>query len=321
MTSDRPSSKDLGQHADALILPGLDGTNPLGFLAALGLLALVNDSKSAARPRMGWTTTGGTWVPFVLWSSGSKLGEGELLSALTDRLATTISDHPCSVLRQLSAVAEDTAQRRQLFERVANSGDLAAMEWLAALASDMADPGLINQLQTTRRDYFYRNLDSVIGRTKIEHLRRAIFRPWDYADALDNQSLHLDPSEDRRHAYQWNKPAADPNRALRGGMLGANRLALEAISLFSSFPEGNTLRTVGFTGTRSTNTRWTWPIWTPGLSLQVVRSLIAAEVFQKESFDSSDIAALRTQGVVAVYRTNRILVEKTPNFTPARRMA
>jgi hypothetical protein len=104
-------------------------------------------------------------------------------------------------------------------------------------------------------------------------------------------------------------------------MLGANRLALEAISLFSSFPEGNSLRTVGFTGTRSTNTRWTWPIWAPGLSLPVVRSLIAAEIFQKESFDSSDIAALRAQGVVAVYRTNRILVEKTPNFTPARRMA
>jgi CRISPR-associated endonuclease/helicase Cas3 len=321
MTSDRQSSKDPGQHPDALVLPGPDGTNPLGFLAALGLLAIVNDSNSAVRPRMGWTTAGGTWVPFLLWPSGSKLGEGELLSTLTDRLATTISDHPCSVLRQLRAMAGDAQQRRQLFERIANSGDLAAMEWLAALASDMAAPDSINQLQTPRRDYFYRNLESVIGRTKVEHLRRALFRPWDYADALDNQSLRLDPSEDRRHAYQWNQPAGDPNRALRGGMLGANRLALEAISLFPSFPEGNSLRTVGFTGTRSTNTRWTWPIWDPGLSLPVVRSLIAAEVLQKESFDSSDIAALRSQGVVAVYRTNRILVEKSPNFTPARRMA
>jgi hypothetical protein len=321
MTSDRPSSKDPEPRPDALVLPGLDGTNPLGFLAALGLLAVLDDPNSAARPRMGWTTAGGTWVPFVLSSSGSKLGEDGLLGALTDRLAITISDHPCCVLQQLGAVAGNPEQRRQLFERVANGGDLAAMEWLAALASDMAAPESINQLQTTRRDYFYRNLESVIGRTKVEHLRRAICRPWDYADALDNQSLHLDPSEDRRHAYQWNKPAGDPNRALRGGMLGANRLALEAIPLFSSFPEGNTLRTVGFTGTRSTNTRWTWPIWAPGLSLPVVRSLIAAEVFQEESFDPSDIAALRAQGVVAVYRTNRILVEKTPNFTPARRLA
>ena len=53
-------------------------------------------------------------------------------------------------------------------------------------------------------------------------------------------------------------------------MLGANRLALEAMPLFPSFPEDDTLRTVGFSGTRSTNTRWTWPIWNARLSLAVL---------------------------------------------------
>lgn len=101
-------------------------------------------------------------------------------------------------------------------------------------------------------------------------------------------------------------------------MLGANRPAIEAIPLFTSLPEHDWLRTVGFTGNRSTNTRWTWPLWSAEISLPVVRLLLLAPELQAETPDINDMMRLRARGVIAAYRTKRIPVGKTPNFTPAR---
>jgi CRISPR-associated endonuclease/helicase Cas3 len=312
MSKTRPNLQSDAEPPDSLLLPGLDGANPLGFLAALGLFRVLDQGGL----RMSWASSGGTWVPALHPSAGETLEEDRLVTTLSYRLATSIDTHAAHLIIELGEVADHEDRRRQLFIDIASGTDRGRMDWTAALASDFAPAASINQLQTTRRDYFLGNVISVVTRTNGEHLRRAIFHAWDYADALDNQSLHLDPSEDRRHAHQWNKPAGDPDRKTHGGMLGANRLALEAIPLFSSFPEGETLRTLGFTGSRSTDTRWTWPLWGVGLSLPTVRSLLASETLQKGSLNDSDVAALRAQGVVAVYRTYRILVQKTPNFTP-----
>jgi CRISPR-associated endonuclease/helicase Cas3 len=314
-----PEASAGSQHG--LVLTGLDGSNPLGFLAALGLLRVLDSPTSLEGLRMSWRPFGGTWIPAIHHVSENMPDEGAILDSLSRRLAGNIKDHPAELLTQLSAASEDQLDRRSIMQSVVEGTDTTLMDWNAAIASDFAAPEAISQLQTTRRDYFYGNLASVIGRTKLDDLRRAIFQPWDYGDALDNQSLHLDPSEDRRHAYQWNKPAGDPDRKTRGGMLGANRLALEAIPLFPSFPEDDALRTVGFTGTRSTNTRWTWPIWSVALSLPVIRSLLASSFLQGAIFDADGIASLRAQGIVAVFRSSRILVEKTPNFAPAKCVA
>jgi CRISPR-associated endonuclease/helicase Cas3 len=303
--------------AAGLLLRGLDGSNPLGFLAALGLLRILADEK----PQMSWARHGGTWVPRIDTQTDSSRNEDTLLAAIGRRLVSSVDEHPAKLLEEFGALSNNQQGRRQLLESIASAGDRSRMDWAAAMVSDFATPDSINQIQTARRDYFYGNIKSVISRTKSEHLRRAMFRAWDYADALDNQSLHLDPSEDRRHAHQWNKPAGDPDRKVRGGMLGANRLALDSIHMFTSFPYANTLRTVGFTGTRSTDTRWTWPIWSPGLSLAVVRSLLALNELQSERIDANAKILLRAMGVVAVFRTRRILVGKTPNFTPALQIA
>ncbi len=318
MTVDFPTASS---SANGVPMPGLDGTNPLGFLAALGVFRVLADGQGADSVRMAWSPYGGTWVPLISIGVGNAPAQDAILDALRDQLAKDISSHPAQILLDLNE--DDVAPRRQLFcDRAAQSAvnDRMWADWLAAVASDFAPADAINQLQTTRRDYHYGNLTSVIKETRIEHLRRSIFQPWDYADPLDNQSLHLDPSEDRRHAHQWNKPAGDPDRKKFGGMLGANRLAIEAIPLFTSVPEGGTLRTIGFHGNRSTNTRWTWPIWSTNIGLSVVRSLLVLPELQQESPSSAEVAMMRARGVVAAYRTKRILVGKTPNFTPSRRV-
>jgi hypothetical protein len=54
---------------DDLILPGLDGTNPLGFLAALGALQLLNSEYGSQNLMMSWVGNQGVWNP-VLHSVG-----------------------------------------------------------------------------------------------------------------------------------------------------------------------------------------------------------------------------------------------------------
>jgi CRISPR-associated endonuclease/helicase Cas3 len=307
-----------------LLLIGLDGSNPLGFLAALGLLRVLISAFGPRQLRMKWSPSVGTWVPAIHSSSHPSLDQDALLDVLCERLPNHIENHPVRLLDELDSSKANMDARRRIFtDRIEQSAgaDRTQTDWLAALASDIAPPDATNQLQTARRDYYFGNLKSVIQHSKRAHLRRSLFHLWDYADPLDNQSLHLDPSEDRRHAHQWNKPAGDPDRRSSGGMLGANRLALEAIPLFTSLPEGGKLRTVGFTGSSSANTRWTWPIWRVFLDMESIASLLKLGELQAEVFNRQQRLDLRERGIVAAYRTRRILVQKTPNFTPVNRVA
>lgn len=50
---------------DGLLLPGLDGTNPLGFLAALGVLELLTTVHCPHKVTMSWSGTAGLWNPVL----------------------------------------------------------------------------------------------------------------------------------------------------------------------------------------------------------------------------------------------------------------
>lgn len=307
---------------DCVPLRGLDGANPLGFLAALGLLKVMSRHPKTASMQMAWISGDGTWIPKIRVREPEPLNGDLLCAFLAEVLVVQRAQHPANLYEELTSNSEPKA-RRSFFEKVcrdSSESNRDRVDFLAAIASDVASDAATNQAQTTRRDYHLQNIDSILRKTTVEHLRRSVLVPWDYADSLDNQSLHLDPSEDRRHAYQWNKPSGDPNRKRSGGMMGANRLAIEAIELLTSFPDGEDLVTTGFTGNRSYNTRLTWPLWEPYISLDTVRSLLTLKDLQEEEPSSRARRLLAEMGVAAVFRTERILVQKTPNFTPARRV-
>lgn len=304
-----------------LPLPGLDGANPLGFLAALGVLrALTIACDHNDPPRMAWRATGGTWTPQLICKATS---EGELLDLLEQHLIQQFDRHPLSKMPIFKKIDKQEYHRTitSLIEQ-ATLKDHEASDWIAALASDIVPPEANNQLQTVRCDNYQGNLASVMKLTERQHLERSLFSTWDYADALDNQSLHFDPSEDRQHAYQWNKPSGDPERKKSGGMLGANRLAIEALPLFVSVPENDRLHTLGFPGSRSSNPRWTWPLWMFPADLAMTRSLLSLAELQEREPSKSALRRLKAAGIGAALRTRRILVGRTTrNFTPPRRIA
>ena len=194
-----------------------------------------------------------------------------------------------------------------------------------------------------QRDYLLGNLHAVLARTTAAHLVRTLFAPWDYGDALSNQSLRWEPTEDRRHAHQWHTPSGDPTRKRRGGMLGANRLGLEAWPLFPSFAGADRLATRGFRGTGMFDTSWTWPLWCNPLTPDGIGSLLSSQQLQRDAIPRSTVrlvgvrnggldraakqadaiprSTVRLVGVSAVFRSRRILVGKTPNLTAAEAIA
>lgn len=312
-------------HLHALPLPGLDGANPLAFLAAVGTLVVTDAlSRSATSPTwltgrvaLSWGTDASAYTP-VLHLPGTPPSPSAFTDFLVERLPRSIDNHPAEwVIGMLTS--EDQPLPRQIKARCCNrsSTERPYLDWVTALACESVLEGA-SQLQTVRRDYLIGNLRSILDRTFAEHLRRSLFVPWDFADALDNQSLHWEPSEDRRHAYQWHMPSGDPTRKRRGGMLGANRLALEAWPLFPSFPAGERVATRGFKGNRASDTYWTWPLWHHPLTRDAVASILGLPILHK---DAGEPIAFRHLGVLAVFRLQRILVGKTPNFTTAMALA
>ncbi len=155
---------------------------------------------------------------------------------------------------------------------------------------------------------------NIIKRTEAVHLEKALFHPWRYDDPLDTQNLRWDPADDVRRALRWRDPSGDPQRRKRGGMLGANRLAIEGLPLLPSVPVARReLRTTGFTGRASRGTYWTWPIWSGALTLDVVRSLLGLPEIQSDPGSE----ALRRRGIVQVFRSRRLTVGKFRCFAPA----
>jgi hypothetical protein len=124
--------------------------------------------------------------------------------------------------------------------------------------------------------------------------------------------MRWDAEDDRRYALRWDEPSKDPVRTVRG----ANLLAVAALPLFPVVPtSSNTVATTGFSGRGSRDTFVAWPIWTGWLALDAVRSLLSVKALQDRSAASA--LALRSVGVSAVYRSQRITLGKYRNFTPA----
>lgn len=308
-----------------LPLTGLNGSNPLAFLAAIGTLVVCDQLSRASKPpswldgrvALSWGRAGSPNTP-ILHLPGRVPTTDDFAAFLETHLARSVEQH-CSACVVQMLLDKERPFPSHIRERCSQRpmSERAELDWVTALACESV-PEAASQLQTVRRDYLIGNMRSVMQRTNASHLLRSLFEAWDYADALDNQSLHWEPSEDRRHAYQWHQPNGDPTRKRRGGMLGANRLALEAWPLFPSFPDESDrarVNTRGFRGNRATNTFWLWPLWSSCLTPGGVASMLSLPGLEPSSPENA--VSLRDLGVTVVYRCQRILVGKTPNLTPA----
>jgi hypothetical protein len=294
-------------------LTGLNGGNPLAYLATLGTFRILSETDN--RLKLSWTRQANAWIP-VLHPSHTLSNEDLVqnlktrLDQMADHSVFTFANNPRIPAQRFRALALNAV------EALLEQEDPIGQSFLVAFGCDaiQTETGEIEDtalrtMSGAGHQHFLKFMNDLAKSTETSHLQEALFGPWRYRDP--GASLRFDPEDDRRYALRWKNPSQDASTTVRG----ANRLAVEGIPLHPTFPVGTLLETTGFTGHKSNNTFWTWPIWEHPIPLDVCRSLLSLSTLSEAQPDQTE---LRARGIVATYRSQRITVGKFRNFTPAR---
>jgi len=293
---------------------GINGANPLGFLAALGAFRATQEISTASTIYLSWRPSGGSWQP-VLHTSTFGTTERWIdalhsyLSAQANHPALTIAYNPKMPPAAFRAYAQKAQQ-----SWLADSNDTWA-SFAAAFGSDgvvddrnLTEDTAFRTMSGAGHQHFLLFMNELARDTSSAQLQEAVLGPWRYRDT--QFSMRWDPEDDRRYSLRWQNPSTDPARNVRG----ANRLAIEALPLFPTMPTTKQLATTGFIGRKSNDTFWTWPIWTHPITVDTCRSLFAhVELAKREP----QLANLLPLGITAIFRSQRITIGKFRNFTPA----
>lgn len=262
-----------------LVLTGLDGTNPLGFLAALGVIDVL--TRSGRSSRMGWTSD---LVPNPIITEVE--GADDLIGVLdADRqrwLESVVLTGPASAplddVRPGPGVDSTWA-----VEVVASLTDGRAD---ADLFSGLLAEGAVDRKGNTKPTHLHFTAGQqrflVMARELCERLDEARFReavvgPWRNDSVLP--SLSWDVRGGRPYALR----ASDPSKVKRTSVPGADWLALLGLSsvpvraVTSTFDGSISLETTGC-DPRWKESAFRWPLWSGPSSLDVIRSIVADPV-------------------------------------------
>ena len=285
-----------------LQLNGLDGSNPLGFLAAIGTAVVLQDVFPEIR--LGWEQIAGGWRPSLAGCGDDEQEFAEKLSEALKDASMTVFD----VDNKMPFDAEKFSRKLLDVQCCSSITDRRDADFLSSFGTELYPDKKNGQFQDSRFR-MVRSGDSagqglpfyakeMRKKVDIDHIQRALFHTWDYQDT--GYSLRWDPIEDQRYALRWR----DPSKSSQGTMLAANSLAIEALQWFPVvMPVGNQAQTTGFQRFRWRETYFVWPIWTPMVGMKTVRSLLALDDLCKDPVPRSSLVK---RGIEEVYRSQRI---------------
>lgn len=286
-----------------IVLKGIDGANPLGFLAAAGTLSTAAGSF-CPDATLSWRRVWGSWRPVL---RGCPDEEGSFCDKITKALKGANSE-PFEYEKKLPFEAARLAEVLRRTKANARPEDRRTVDFLAAFGCEVCeDKGVFE-------DTFFRMVRSgdsagqgllfyalaIRQAVDATQIHRTLFRTWDYVD--DGFSLRWDPLEDQRYALRWDDPSKNKNPYAPRNMRGANALALEALPLFPTAPVGKRLETTGFSR-QGRRIFFSWPIWEASVGMATLRSVLSMREIHKKTPSREH---LRAQGIVEVYRCRRI---------------
>jgi len=276
------------------VLTGLDGANPLGFLAALGVLAAADTAASGSQ--LSWKNEG-RWRPVLV----SQLDRASLLECLVADLRTWRDDPAVGLSYEKSVkegakkkssepkVTQDLKPRPEKFQKylralieVANTphplgaflqSPRRSLDYASAFGTDVAVDNNQNVKPTALhftagQQEFLKSVLELIEGVNNADLEEALFGPWQYARELP--VLSWDSSVSRDYALR----ADDPSKSKKTGVPGADWLAFRGLAFVPVAPAGSEIQTAGCSGGWKSGGAFTWPLWNGALSVSAVRSIM-----------------------------------------------
>lgn len=313
-----------------LRLGGLEPDNLLAFMALLGLLRALEETRPDWAVRVLWTIDQPPVRPALHVPSG--VDEDAILDAVADGLGTLSRHHDFGGRKDLALSPLDAATELQAASAATDRGGYIADLW-AALASDAAvsrdgkkaEPTPLCLLFGQGHQHFLERVALVprmnapprrgrkrdsIPVSEATCLREALFASWQRPDATP--SFRWDPHEDVRYAMRARDPTDSKTKETT--QHGANRLAAIGLSQLTVAPRlrngGARLAVLGGHRDADGTFVFQWPIWELPISLTSIRALLG----HPSLGDAHSCAAL---GVVEVRRARRITSGKFMNFTRA----
>lgn len=249
-------------------LPGLEGTNPLGFLAALGVQVIFENESE--QPRLWWSDdvvphavvdgsftveriTDQALKVFPLWARSPALSPSFGGKAKNDAKFST----PEEIKRYL--MASQSSQHASSFAT-------------ALLAEDSVDgQGKAKPTDlyfTAGRQEFLKAARELLNGCTMTDIQLGLSGPWKYDnDKLD--SVMWDVTDDRQYALSASDPST--NRKLINP--GPEALAILGISIFPVFKGTERTLTTGCAGRWKAGT-YTWPLWKFPAGTDAVKTLL-----------------------------------------------
>lgn len=278
-------------------LTALDGSNPLGFLAALGVLAVEERMLPSERPRLSWTT--GVIARPVL--HGLATAEHLVDAVMQDRqhwFESAVLDFPPEAPARdvkLDATGLRAWLKACAGARFSDGG--RALSLVAALVAEGSYTGdgkakPTDLHFTAGQQQFLEMARRLRDELTADHVEEALTGPWRYESQLP--SFKWDVADDRTYALSAVNPASEQKLTVPG----AEWLALMGLTFLPVARGRGRTRTTGCSGSWKQGA-FSWPLWEDPLTADEVRTLLSLGDLIKEE-PSTDLAA---RGVVRVLRS------------------
>lgn len=315
---------------NSITLSGLDASNPLAFMAALGTLQSLMDSGTDAGQDAPWCLSWrdeGRWVAVLHGCSDADAVIKRLIvekESWRDELALQLVYDkegmrlPADRDQGVCDLKPDPASFRVFVEEVAQASTSAqqrSVRQVAAYGSELAtdNNGRLKPTAlhfTAGQQTFLGMVRSLQQRVSKDDLREALIGPWRNLSELPNLSWNA--SAPRIYAYRSSNPSGGDKR---GSVPGADWLAFVGLRFFPVAAKRSRLQTTAVEGGWK-NSTMVWPVWTSPLGLHAIRSLLGWRGLRDPDAREERSAA----GIVALYesRIQRSDQGGYGSFSPAR---
>lgn len=261
-------------------LVGVDGSNPLDFLAALGLLRVVPGAMLAF-------SENGSFRAFV---DGLDKSESELATLIAaDAKAAENKDAPWRFTYTKPATKKQAPQEvadlkpppgdfKKFLATCVDAwlaGNDEAAGYAAAYGTDIAVDRSNGNTKPTAF-HFTAAHQTFLG--AVEGIRDSVTQEWVETSLFKGhgerpgKNLRWDPGAERNWALMANNPNDDGTRV----DAPLEWLAFRGLPLLPSFPRGSRIITTGVVG-RGHDMTFTWPLWSVPASLLTIRSVLQVD--------------------------------------------